>query len=402
MMKKMIAVALLLLLSGGMVAQQKDTTVSVLANTSGLLSLHAGKLSIGGFGEVHYNQPLSNHMQQAGLLDMHALVISLGYNFSKETQFVAEVEFEHANEVWVEQMYLQHQLGRFVSFRAGLLAIPMGIISEYHEPATFNGVEHPVIDSRISPSGWREIGMGFAGTILPASLKYQAYVVNGFSSYDADGLFSADQGFSNGSMKGSKSYITCPNITGKIEYSGISNLSLGLSGYAGKSHSSLLHNLHNDSTHLLARADSSVVGIAMVGADARFDWQGLEMRGQLYYAGISNTEQYNAFTAVNGKPNNLGSAMIGYYAEVGYNVLRGYKNTQRELVPFVRYEVFDTHFRTAADIERNPMYENTVITSGITFKLNPGAVLKADMQWMGNSAGQSWSKVFNAGIGVMF
>jgi hypothetical protein len=401
-MKQLITAAFILMTVSGLMAQQKDTATNVYTNTAELLTQQTGRLSIGGYGEVHYNQPLAADMKQAGILDVHRLVMFLGYNFSRETQFVSEVEFEYTNELWVEQAYLQHRLNRFVNFRAGLLLIPMGIINEYHEPVTFNGVERPIIDNRIAPSTWREIGMGFAGTILPASLKYQAYVVNGFNGYDTKGVFSADKGLRDGRQKGSKSYITAPNFAGKIEYYGISNLNLGLSGYAGKSQSRLMHKLYNDSTHLVARADSSVVGIAMVGADARFEWKGFEMRGQLYYAGISNTEQYNAFTAVNGKPNNLGSAMIGYYAEVGYNVLRGCKNTQRELIPFVRYEVYDTHYKTAGALERNPAYENTMITSGLTLKLNQGAVLKADMQLISNSADKSWSKVFNAGIGVMF
>jgi hypothetical protein len=68
----------------------------------------------------------------------------------------------------------------------------------------------------------------------------------------------------------------------------------------------------------------------------------------------------------------------------------------------VRYEVYDTHYKTAGALVRNPAYENTMITSGLTLKLNQGAVLKADMQLISNSADKSWSKVFNAGIGVMF
>ena len=51
------------------------------------------------------------------------------------------------------------------------MLIPMGIVNEYHEPTTFNGVERPSIDGKIIPSTWREIGLGLYGKSNALSLK---------------------------------------------------------------------------------------------------------------------------------------------------------------------------------------------------------------------------------------
>ena len=59
------------------------------------------------------------------------------------------------------------------------MLVPMGIINEYHEPTTFNGVERPLVEKYIVPTTWREIGAGVTGNIIPASIKYQAYIMNG-------------------------------------------------------------------------------------------------------------------------------------------------------------------------------------------------------------------------------
>ncbi len=48
------------------------------------------------------------------------------------------------------------------------------------------------------------------------------------------------------------------------------------------------------------------------------------------------------FTATDGKLNDLGSSMFGYYVEAGYNVFRLLKNVKTELIPFVRYEAYNT------------------------------------------------------------
>lgn len=382
--------------------QNPDTTTNVNQNTASLLMAQSGKLSLGGYGEVHYNQPLQQGIKQAGVLDVHRIVMFLGYNFSRETQFVSEIEYEYTNELWVEQAYLQQKINNFISFRAGLLLIPMGIINEYHEPTTFNGVERPLIDNRIAPSTWREVGAGFTGTILPWSLKYQAYVINGINGYDSKGILNADKGLRDGRQKGSKSYMTSPNLAGRIEYFGIRNLNIGISGFGGKSQSRLMHKLHRDSAHLIARADSSVVGIAMFGADARYELKGLEIRGQYYYTAISNTTQYNQFTGIREKSNALGSGMTGYYIEAGYDVLRHCKRTHHGMVPFVRYEYFNTRQKAEGLNAPDPDYAYTMITTGVTYKLTTGAVLKADMQWLSPRSSSDWTKVFNAGIGVMF
>ncbi|MBK6964386.1 MAG: hypothetical protein IPH20_10735 [Bacteroidales bacterium] len=77
----------------------------------------------------------------------------------------------------------------------------MGIVNEYHEPTTFNGVERPMVDNKISPTTWREIGFGLSGNIIEASIKYQAYVVNGFNGYNGAGTLNGKNGLRNGRQK---------------------------------------------------------------------------------------------------------------------------------------------------------------------------------------------------------
>lgn len=385
------------------VAKDSDSSKVFFSNSAELLLRNKPGLGIGGYGEVHYNQPLNKGLFDAGTLDVHRVVLFVGYNFSKNTQFVTEIEVEYAKEVWIEQAFIQQKLFRFVNFRAGLLLIPMGIINEYHEPTTFNGVERPVIDNKICPTTWREVGMGFTGNIQPASLKYQLYVVNGFSGYDGtSALFSGSKALREGRQKGSKSYMFSPNFSGKIEYYGIPGLSLGLSGYAGKSQSRLFQGLNKDSAALIATADSSVVGITMAGLDARYTYKGLRLTGQFYYTAVSNTGDYNLFTGSNGKPNDLGRSMTGYYIEAGYNVFRLFPKIRQELMPFVRYEFYNTQLSMAGEADKNPANENTVVTAGVTFTIIRNVVLKSDMQFVRPAAADVFQKVFNAGIGVTF
>ncbi|MBN1986849.1 MAG: hypothetical protein JW761_11130, partial [Prolixibacteraceae bacterium] len=371
-----------------------QTTENNYYNSAEKLLATDGNLTIGGYGEVHFNQPLSSEVRNNGKLDVHRMVMLVGYNFSSRTQFITEIEFEHVKEVYIEQAFLQHKLTDFMNLKGGLLLIPMGVTNEYHEPTTFNGVERPLIDNIIAPTTWREIGFGVSGNVFPATLRYQLYLVNGFNGYNGNGLLNGQNGFRKGRQKGAESYISSPNFTGKVEYYGIRGLNAGLSGYFGNTQSTLYNALDKNDAEALATADSSVVGISMIGLDARYITGGLQLKGQFYLAGISNTAQYNKFTS-----GDLGSSMTGYYLEAGYNVLRT-ASTDMELIPFVRTEKYNTHAKVAGNLTKNNSYNQSAITSGLTLKLAPGAVVKADMQFRKSKGSDEWSKMLSVGFGV--
>jgi hypothetical protein len=126
------------------------------------------------------------------------------------------------------------------------------------------------------------------------------------------------------------------------------------------------------------------------------------MRGQIYYTALSNTDQYNDFTATDDVPNDVGSGMTGYYIEAGYDVLNLYSTAKSELIVFTRYENYNTHFKTTGGLPQNKAYDNQIITCGLTFKIARGAVVKADMQFTRPASLDEFAKTFNAGFGVMF
>jgi len=401
MKKWIIALGIVFHSLAGM-SQYSDSLADVYQNSAERMLEMKGNLKIGGYGQIDYNQPIGSDTRQNGTLDVHRLVVLFGYRFNSRTQFITEIEFEHVKEVYVEQAFLQYKINNYVNFRGGLLLVPMGIVNEYHEPPAFNGVERPLVDKYIAPTTWREIGFGFSGNIIDASLKYQAYLVNGFNGYDDSGHLNGENGLRKGRQKGAESFISSPNLTGKVEYYGIKGLNIGLSGYMGKSQTTMKDGLSKQDQAAQQSSDSSVVGISMAGMDARYRIRGFQFKGQLYYTSISNTEEYNYFASSGAAPNDLGSSMLGYYFEAGYDVFRLAQNIDSELIVFSRLENYNTHQSVASGIIQNDAYNNTVITSGLGWKITSGSVLKADIQFFKSKSDTDFAKVLNVGIGVMF
>ena len=367
-MKKMsLVVAIIFALLTTTTAQ--NSAEKIIAGNEGL--------HIGGYGQIDFNLPSRDGtIHKNGTLDVHRLVTFFGYNFNEKTSFVSEVEFEHVTEVYVEQAFLDYKIKDNLSVNAGLMLIPMGIQNLYHEPATFNGVERTNVDKYIVPTTWREIGIGLNGRSIEHSLNYQLMVINGFNGYDDGGVFSGKSGLRSGRQKGAKSYITFPDFAGRLSYYGQPGLNLGFSAYVGDSESKAYDGLDLANESAVASADSTIIGIQMLGVDARYQKGALQLRGQYIIANLTNTDQYNALS---GK--DLGSKMTGYYAELGYNLLATY-NTTNELIGFARYENYNTHAEVEGGTAINDAYNRIEITIGLGFKVAKGAMFKADYQMM--------------------
>ncbi|WP_430967587.1 hypothetical protein [Spongiimicrobium sp. 2-473A-2-J] len=349
---------------------------------------YASEVIVGAYGEMLYNQPEGDN----GELDVQRLVLLFGYRFNDRAQFFTEIELEHVEEVFVEQAFVNYNLATNVNIRGGLMLVPMGIVNEYHEPTTFNGTERPAVDNVIVPTTWRELGIGVNGRFNDISLGYQAYIFNGFKSTEADGeggisgFLQGSNGLRGGRQKGIQSTIDSPTFSAKLDYYGIPGLRLGLSGYFGDTQAA------DD----IEETDGANIGISMVGLDARYAYQRFTARGQFIYASLSDTEAYNTLTG-----RDLGSAVQGWYLEGAFNLLPLGK--QQKLFAFARYEAYDTHADTDGALAQNPAYDRTDITTGLTYHIAPGVVVKGDYQFRDNDDDASdVPDRLNFGIGVWF
>lgn len=393
-MKKLFVLGALFAASFGFSQTPQDSTQTVQLQQNAAQRILNGNINstgvtVGGYAQIDYNQPEGDN----GKLDVHRLVMLFGYKFNDKVQFVTEIEFEHVSEVYVEQAFLNYSLTDNVNLRGGLMLVPMGIVNEYHEPTTYFGVERPNVDKYIVPSTWRELGIGVSGKFDNASLRYQAYIFNGFKSVSSDGdgnitgsFLSGKKGLRSGRQKGAESTINSPNFAAKLDYYGLKGLRLGLSGYFGKTQSP-------DDVNDVDGAD---VGISMVGFDARYNYKKFLARGQFIYAGLSDTEDYNTANSTD-----VGSALQGWYLEGAYNLLPTSK--EQKLYASVRYEDYDTHAKVDGGLTRNDAFHRKEWTFGLNYMLAQGAVFKADYQILDTAAkGSDATGMFNMGIGIWF
>jgi len=88
------------------------------------------------------------------------------------------------------------------------------------------------------------------------------------------------------------------------------------------------------------------------------------------------------------------------YAEISYNLLQK-SSSSYSLIPFFRFENYDTHYKITQDLIDNESYMVNEYIVGIGLVLAPGAILKTDLQ-IAKPSDAPARKTFNAGVAVWF
>lgn len=346
------------------------------------------RFTLGGYGEIHANFGNRDTQNQ---LDIHRLVLYVGYDFNDWIKFHSETEVEHAfvsnessGELSIEQAYVDFLLSNRFNVRAGRFLTPLGIVNRKHEPPAFNGVERPFFDKFIIPSTWSSDGVGIFGSITP-SLKYEAYLVAGLDG----SKFDAIDGIREGRIEQSPS-LHQPAFTGRLDYFPLAqrdapfgqSLRLGVSTFVGG-----LNN-GNEGNNPDIKGN-----IAIYSGDFEYTISKLDFRGDVALEKISGARQIGNGTA---------KGILGWNVEGGYHVWpdswKKGKLSRSDAVVFVRYDSYNTQYEMPSGIARDPAGDRNAITTGVNFYLTPHFVLKGDYQILRDHTGRN-TDLWNFGIG---
>lgn len=188
------------------------------------------KTSIGGYGEMHYNNLSNNKIggDDKKEIDLHRFILFVGHDISPDIRFWSELEVEHTKvdknggEVAIEQAYLEFDLTPNLMARTGVILVPVGIINETHEPPTFYGVERNSVEKYIIPTTWREGGVSLAGR--NTGFSYDLAVHSGLQTSVADNYAIRD-----GREAVRQAPANDPAYTARIKWIGIAGFELAAS-----------------------------------------------------------------------------------------------------------------------------------------------------------------------------
>ena len=327
--------------------------------------------SFGGYGELHLNK-LKN--QKAGgtnkdELDLHRFVIFMGHEFSEQIRFFSELEVEHAvtkdtaagssGVVGVEQAYLDFTVSDALSVKAGMMVMPVGIISETHEPPTFYGVERNPVETNIIPTTWREGGLMLT-TRLSDAITFDAMVTSGLATTAAKNYAVRD-----GRLSGASAKAKDAAYTARLKWASIPGVELAATA--------------QQQTDITQSSDTTA------GAATLYEAHAVVNKGAFGLRAL-----YAAWNLDGSGPKSVGAdKQKGWYVEPAW------KFTEQWGV-FARRSTWDNRAGGATDTR----YRQTDI--GVNFWPHHDVVVKLDYQNQRSPSGVDEYDGFNLGLGYQF
>ena len=348
-----------------------------------------------GYGEINYNRPRNNSADAQ--LDVRRAVLGLAHRFTDKTRLGMELEVEHAvassgdrGEVEIEQLYVAHQFTQDVGLQTGLFLIPAGLINRIHEPTAYYGVERNFVETAIIPSTWREVGVGIVGT--PSSgfargLEWNVGITSGFDLNKWDSTSSDGRESPLGSIHQEGQKARARNLSNYValDYKGVPSLLVGASIFSGRVG-------HGQPDFAARNARVTLWDGHVRWTPGRWDLSAVYAKGT-----ISGARDLNLSFAAGSTP--VPKEFFGWYLQSAYTL---WSNGESSVSPFARYE----RFNTASKIDDlppglgfDPTPTERVATVGLSYRLNPNVVFKADYQKFKLDSSRDR---YNVGLGYAF
>jgi hypothetical protein len=136
----------------------------------------------------------------------------------------------------------------------------------------------------------------------------------------------------------------------------------------------------------------------MVSADFEYDRSRLQLRGVVAHGTNSDAEDLAS---------GVGEEIFGWYLEAGYDVMpescKTGKYEDSALIPFIRYERYDTQYELPTGGTATGVNDRTDVTVGISWLLTSDFAVKADVQFASNEeSGSDTDTLYNLGLGWVF
>jgi len=346
---------------------QVEATASQLESYSSLSKSSANKTTVGGYGELHYN----NLTGKGGAsdkkeIDFHRFVMFFGHEFSKTTRFWSELELEHSiagegknGEIELEQAYIEVDLNKNNRTRFGMMLVPVGIINETHEPTVFYGTERNPVEKNIIPATWWSGGVSLLGEMAPG-WSYEVAVHEGLNTTSAKSYKPRD-----GRQKTSNAQADNLAYTARIKWTGVTGLEIAATA-------------HQQSN--ITQGNDTTAGSANL----------YEMHG-IYSTGPFTVKALYATWDLSGSgPKAIGAdKQSGWYVEPSYKI-------SNKLGVFARLNEYDNTAGSAAGATKKKQTD-----IGLNYWVDPKVVVKVDFQTQDNDDGKNQNG-FNLGMGYMF
>lgn len=409
-----------------------DSAASVEQNLAKVPSKSTSKkipfeFELSGYGDMrfsHYDydenitQNEGSRSNSSNAFDLSRFVVNIEGEYQPaEVGFEAEVEFEHGGtgttkelefeefgefedeienggEVILEELYLWKKFGDRFKVRAGRFYVGVGLLSNCYRPTDYLAVSRSEAETTLLPAVWDEIGVSLEKKFDWGKITLQA--VNGL---DSSGFSSAEWIASGHQEKFEVNRAEDLAYVARLDLKPSPDLLFGGSIYYAASTSGNR-----------PRADLDQDGkLLILSSHAVLDYENWQAKGVFIWGSLDDSAEISDRNSR--LSNNLGvqrtpvaEEAMAWWGEVGYDCAPALNvSGQHEIVPFFRFDYYDTFYQAASGVFANPRFERTVYTAGLAYTYMNSITTKLDWSYRefgGNGIDEQ--NVIRLGLGFIY
>ncbi|PIE87583.1 MAG: hypothetical protein CSA01_00065 [Bacteroidetes bacterium] len=343
-----------------------------------------------------YSQPeLYKDDPSHGRADLPHFVVMMNYDFGKGWSLTTELEFEHGGvgsaieieeeetgefeseiekggEFVLEQMSIQKTISPLFNIKLGHIIVPVGGVNTRHVPVKFFGNYRPEGSRTIMPNTWHQTGISVWGK--KRDWRYEVQLLPGLDAF----MFSDRDWIGKGATS-TFEFKIANSYAGvlRVDNTSIPGLTLGVSGYIGKSgNNSLKQDNYNQ-----------INGIVSIGSfDFMYNDHHLLIRGSADYGNLTDSDKItraniNNSNASPSPKTPVAKAAANLWVEAGYNLFglsNNPKLSDQKLYLFGLYNFYDTMYKTEPTILDNKRFKKNIYAVGLNYFPINEVVIKAE------------------------
>lgn len=374
-------------------------------------------LELSGYGDLHFawhdfelnqNRPGGARKDSRATFDTARFVLEIEGHAPYGFEFEAELEIEHrgagaameleyeefgefeqevelGGEVVLEKLYLSKEFGP-LELKIGRFYVGVGLLPRITRPTRYLGTIRPESETTVLPGVWDE--MGLSAELDLGCVELTAQVISGLDSTG----FSSQGWIATGHQRRFE-LVSASDLAFvlRADWTPTPGLTVGASAYYGQTSrnrpkADLVPDCSRDDGSEVAPCGYVQGAVALVSAHFRLDFEPVFAQGVFLWGHLENAA---AISERNTRLSNnldvlrspIADEALFFWFELGVDLADTFELADMSLMPFVRFDYYDTMFTTAASIFDNPRFARAVYTAGLSWRLDELVFAKLDLSY---------------------
>ena len=283
-----------------------------------------------------------------------------------------ESEIERGGEIELEELVLEYEPREWLGIKVGYFSIPIGLNNERHRPGQYFTTTRFESEVAMLPSVWTEAGVEAFGEVEVPRVGELHYYLAGVNGLDSTGFSSANWVKNGHQTRFEQINAEDWAVVARLDVVPIDGVLIGASTYYGDSAG------NRPKPDLDVDAAVTIWDVHGEYKRGLLEARALYLRGHLENSAAVSLANAQLSNNLNVKRTPVGEEAYAAFIEAGLHLDTLTRYWPDGVIPFYRYDRYDTMDEVEAPVIGNPFYDRETHTVGLNYRPRDWFVLKGE------------------------